>query len=161
MDYFDIPFELQFLSYFQTSSKKINNTFILEYDDLNLRQIISEFKSEFWINETKLVELPISKNTSCNFNEVFKSNFLVISKASCGSATPDMIERNDVLIVDLNTLKKYKVDFGKLKLTRSKLTLDEFYQNSKDYFYILDINLDNNVIRIENKKIGKLSFRLN
>jgi hypothetical protein len=158
--YPNIPFELQFLSYFQTDIQNDSDKVVIEYADIKLKQIITESNSEFWVEDKKLIVVPKNTYGNCYTREVFKKNFLLISKGNCGAAGPDLVERQDVIVIDLHSLKKYKVDFGEFMLTRSKEAVNEFYSNSDRYSAILDINLDKGIIRITNNKIGIKSIQM-
>jgi len=152
--YPNIPIELQFLSNFQTNIENNSDQIIIEYQELKLREVIKKSNSEFWIDDKKL--LTVAKNSFgyCYIREVFKKNFLLVSKGNCGAAGPDLIARNDVILVDLNSYKRYHVDFGEFMLTRSKKVVDELYNNSDKYSAIVDIDIEKDVIRIINNKIG-------
>ena len=152
--YPDIPIELQFLSHFQTEIENKTDKVVIEYGELKLKQIIKDSLSEFWIDEKRLITVPKSSHGNCYTREVFKKNFLLFSKGSCGAAGPDLVERKEVILIDLNSYKIYTIDFGEFMLTRSIKAVDEFYKNSDKYSAILDVDIEKNVIRITNNKIG-------
>jgi hypothetical protein len=152
--YPNIPIELQLLSNFQTDIENKDDEFIIEYRELKLTQKIKDSQSEFWIGEKLLITIPNNSHGNCNIREVFKNNFLLLSKGSCGAAGPDLVERKEVTLIDLISYKTYTIDFGEFMLTRSKKAVDEFYNNSDKYSAIVDIDIERNVIRITNNKIG-------
>jgi hypothetical protein len=152
--YPNIPIELQYLSNFQTDFDNKNNVVIIEYAKLELTQKIKDSKSEFWIGEKLLITIPNNSHGNCNTREVFKNNFLLLSKGSCGAAGPDLVERKEVTLIDLNFHKIYTVDFGEFMLTRSEKAVDEFYKYSDKYSAIVDVDIEKNEIRITNNIIG-------
>jgi hypothetical protein len=152
--YPNIPIELQFLSHFQTDIENKTGEVVIDYEELKLKQIIKDSQSEFWIGEKKLITVPSNTHGNCYTREVFKKNFLLISKGSCGAAGPDLVERKQVILIDLNSYKTYKIDFGEFMLTRSKIAVDEFYSNSDKYSAIVNVDIEKNVIRITNNEIG-------
>ncbi|WP_299224241.1 hypothetical protein, partial [uncultured Aquimarina sp.] len=152
--YPNIPIELQFLSKFQSDIENRTDEIVIEYDELKLKQVIKDSQSEFWIGGKKLISVPKSTHRNCYIREVFKKNFLLISKGSCGAAGPDLVERKQVILIDLNSYKTYEIDFGEFMLTRSKSAVDEFYSNSDKYSAIVDVDIEKNLIRITNNKIG-------
>ena len=152
--YPNIPIELQFLSHFQTEIENKTDEIVIDYEELKLKQIIKDSQSEFWIGNKKLISVPKSTHGNCYIREVFKKNFLLISKGSCGAAGPDLVERKQVTLIDLNSFKTYEIDFGEFMLTRSKNAVDEFYSNSDKYSAIVDVNIEKSRIRITNNKIG-------
>ncbi|WP_103068599.1 hypothetical protein [Aquimarina sediminis] len=157
-EYPNIPFELQFLSHFRTDMVEKTNEVVIEYEKLKLKRIIKDSESEFWIAGKKVITVPKSSHENCYIREIFKKNFLLISKSNCNAAGPDLIERKEVILVDLNSHKTYTIDFEEFMLTRSKKAVDEFYSNSEKYSAIFDVNVEKRIIRITNNKIGIRTF---
>jgi hypothetical protein len=152
--------DLDFLGSFKSASETENNNFIKYYEELNLKTIRNEENYEFWIENSFVYSLPTKTENECRVIEVFKRNFLLISKGSCGIATPDFVDRNDVKVLDLNSKKVYTFSLEELKLTRSIEMSKVGYPNSKIYSAIANFDLDLKKIKIYNQSLGMLDVNL-
>ena len=152
--------ELDFLSSYRSTSDKDNNKSIVSYESLNLRTVNDNDNYEFWIRDSLVYSMPKKIKDKCRVIEVFKKNFILISNGSCGIATPDYVDRNNVIIIDLNSHHLYTFSLGDLFLTRSIEMANSGYPNSNNYFGILNIDLDSKKIKINNQLKGTLEFDL-
>lgn len=153
--------ELDFLGSFKSSSKTENEQNIFHYDSLNLKTVQNENSYEFWIDHLLVYSMPTKVENECRVIEVFKKNFILISSGSCGIATPDFVNRNNVKVIDLNSSKIYNFSLNDLRLTRSIEMSKIGYPNSKKYFGIVSFDLDFNKMKIYNQYVGTLEIILN
>ncbi|WP_353777422.1 hypothetical protein [Winogradskyella sp. 3972H.M.0a.05] len=153
--------ELDFLGSFKSSSKIENEQKIFHYDSLNLKTVLNEKNYEFWIDNILVYSMPTKIENECRVIEVFKKNFILISSGSCGIATPDFVDRNNVKVIDLNSHKVYNFSLNEFRLTRSIKRSRIGYPNSKKYFGIVSFDLDFNKMKIYNQFSGTLEINLN
>ncbi len=129
--------ELDFLSSYKTSIDTMENKVVITYRDLKLKE---EREGKFF-NLLLKNEAVINGNWN-KYNylfEVYKSSFLLISylKGRANAAGPDLFERDNVLILDLQTGDLCKVSLKGIYLTR---IIHQGYKLSfflRVWFYIL------------------------
>ncbi|NRD19610.1 hypothetical protein HNV08_06090 [Winogradskyella eckloniae] len=153
--------ELDFLGSYKTSSEIENEQSIFHYDSLNLKTVRNEIKYEFWIDELLVYSIATDSGNQCRIIEVFKKNFILISSGSCGIATPDFVDRNDVKVIDINSHKIYSFSLNNLRLTRSIEMSKLGYPKSKKYFGVLNFDLESNKLKIYNQYTGVMEIDLN
>ncbi|MDT0622039.1 hypothetical protein [Croceitalea vernalis] len=152
--------DLDFLGSFKTITETDNGDIINYYEELNLKTVRNKENYEFWIDNLLVHSLPTKANNECRVLEVFKKNFLLISKGSCGIATPDFVDRNDVKVIDLNSNNIYRFSLEELKLTRSIEMANVGYPNSKIYSAIVSFDLESQIIKIYNQSLGILEVNM-
>lgn len=153
--------ELDFLGSYTSSREIENDTYTYQYNKLNLKTVKKENRYQFWIDDVLIYSIVLNNSNECQIIEVFKNNFILISSGSCGIATPDFIDRNDVKVLDLNSRKVYSFSLSNLRLTRSIEMSKLGYPNSKLYYGILNFDLDLKTIKIYNQFSGVLEIDLN
>ncbi|WP_178984882.1 hypothetical protein [Winogradskyella helgolandensis] len=152
--------ELDFLGSYSSSREIDNDIYTYQYNKLNLKTVKKENRYEFWIDDVLIYSIVLNNSDECRIIEVFKKNFILISSGSCGIATPDFIDRNDVKVLDLNSRKVYSFSLSNLRLTRSIEMSKLAYPKSKLYYGILNFDLDFKTIKIYNQFSGVLEIDL-
>jgi len=157
---------LNFLYSYQTSVDSTKNGIIINYESLKLKEKRKEKKFSFLLNGE--IILTGNRNKYHYLFEVFKDSFLVVSyvKGVSFAAGPDLFERNNVLILDLNTSVLNEVNLNNIYLTRSKeFLLKNYYhkdkphkENKYSYCAIEKIDLSNNKITLFTESLELKEF---
>ena len=124
--------ELDFLSNYSAKTEVINGKKVISFDSLNLKEEIIQRKFAFYVNGIPVYNGDFEKQ-SFQF-EVFKLHYLLISadQGFSHASGPDEFTRDSVLIIDLNSAKRYFMSLPRSRLTRSKEFLFLAYKYPAD-----------------------------
>lgn len=152
------------LSHYKSSERIDNDVLIVNYNDINLKGVYFDKTTEYWISNQKIISFSGKHENSpfksiCHLVKVFKNNFILVSKSHCANPGAGFYEIKNVLIIDLNTKKTYKSDFGKTNLSFSKSYNDYCCENNKMAYAILNFDLEKKEIILHNN-FGKKSVKI-
>lgn len=152
----NIELSLSFLHLYKSSVDTTEDRITIYYDKLNLKEERKDKSFNILLNDQ--IVITGDRNNYQYLFEVFKESYLVISyvKGHSYASGPDLFERDNVLILDLQTRDLSKVSLKGIYLTRSKdFLLKNYYDkeiSSEDrlntYCSIENINFEKNKLTL-------------